>query len=141
MEGSWIKANNKEHTFLTESFKEICPFFISIGMTYDQFWRDDVTIAKDYLEAYKIKQKREDEINQWNIWKQGVYIYEALCDVSPILHAFAKKGTKPLPFPKKPYEYNEEEIEHEPTEEEVQTERLKAQIFFNNLTRAMKNKK
>ena len=32
---------------------------------------------------------------------QGLYIYEALCDVAPILHAFAKPGTKPLPYSEK----------------------------------------
>ena len=32
-----------------------------------------------------------------------MYIYEAICDASPILHAFAKKGTKPHPYADKPY--------------------------------------
>lgn len=33
----------------------------------------------------------------------GLYVYEALCDVSPIFHAFAKKGTKPLAYRSTPY--------------------------------------
>lgn len=60
-------------------------------MTYEQFWQGDVTIPKYYLEAYKIKEERQTEMDEWIIWKQGMYIYEALCDVSPILHAFSKK--------------------------------------------------
>ena len=32
-----------------------------------------------------------------------MYVYEAICDASPILRAFAKKGTKPHPFTEKPY--------------------------------------
>lgn len=33
----------------------------------------------------------------------GMYIYEALCDVSPILHAFAKNGAKPIEYRTEPY--------------------------------------
>ena len=32
-----------------------------------------------------------------------MYVYEAICDASPILHAYAKKGTKPHPYADKPY--------------------------------------
>ena len=40
--------------------------------------------------------------NKWARWEQGLYIYEALCDVSPILRAFSK-ATKPLQYPQQPY--------------------------------------
>lgn len=140
MEGS-LEENNKkvEYAFLTDIFEELCPFFISIGMSYKEFWEDDLTIPKSYLEAYKMKIKREQEINEWRMWKQGVYVYEALCDVSPILHAFSKKGTKPLPYPSKPYglEENKEKTEKE-KEQEAENERLKAIINFNAWEKATK---
>lgn len=145
MEDNWVKSNNAEHIFLYQKFQELCPYFISIGMTYEQFWREDVTMTKMYLKAYKVKLDREIEMDQWNIWKQGMYIYEALCDVSPVLHAFSKSGTKPLPYPKVPWgmeEYEkkleEKERNKEPTAQEVENERLKAQIFFSNWARATK---
>lgn len=122
----------------------MCPYFISIGMTYEQFWQEDVTMTKMYLKAYKVKLDRQIEMDQWNIWKQGMYIYEALCDVSPVLHAFSKSGTKPLPYSKTPYgmeEYAnkiEDKENKEPTAQEVENERLKAQIFFSNWARATK---
>lgn len=139
MEDSWIESNNAEHIFLSKKFEELCPFFISIGMTYEQFWYEDLTIAKMYLKAYRIKQEREIEMDQWHMWKQGMYIYEALCDVSPVLHAFSKSGTKPLPYPEVPYgmdRYKEQIEKKEPTKQEVENERLKAQIFFNNWEKA-----
>ena len=127
-----------EHIFLTKTFEEVCPFFISIGMTYEQFWYEDLTITRYYLKAYKTKMERESEINEWRMWKQGVYMYEALCDVSPILHAFSKKGTKPLPFPEKPYgmEKKEEPKTEEEQKQVEENERLKAIIHFNNWARA-----
>lgn len=139
MEDSWIESNNAEHIFLSKKFEELCPFFISIGMTYEQFWYEDLTIAKMYLKAYRIKQEREIEMDQWHMWKQGMYIYEALCDVSPVLHAFSKSGTKPLPYPEVPYgmdRYKEQIEKKEPTKQEVENERLKAQVFFDNWARA-----
>lgn len=33
-----------------------------------------------------------------------MYIYEALCNVSPLFRAFGKKGAKALPYPKEPYD-------------------------------------
>lgn len=96
-------------------------------------------IARSYLKAYKLKVEREQKIAEWHMWKQGVYVYEALCDASPILHAFAKKGTKPLPYPSKPYGFDGNEMEK--TEEEIEkqkeNERLKAIINFNIWQRAV----
>lgn len=96
MGDSWIdESNNVERIFqFSEKFKEICPFYMSIGMSYKEFWQDDVCVAKYYLEAYKLKEKRKIERDEWYMWKQGMYIYEALCDVSPVLHAFSKKRNK-----------------------------------------------
>lgn len=60
---------------------------------------------------------------------QGMYVYEAICDVSPILHAFAKKGTKPEPYAKEPYAITESEIrEREEREARARQERIKAEF-------------
>lgn len=40
------------------------------------------------------------------LWLQGMYVYEAIGDMAPILQAFAKKGTKPTPYPTEPYPLN-----------------------------------
>lgn len=109
-----------------------------MGMTYNQFWRDDPKIAKYYLQAYKILKEQQNQENEINLWKQGVYSYEALMRVSPIMHAFAQKGAKPLPFPEKPIFKNEKKEKNEPTVQEIKNERLKAQIFFNNWYRSAK---
>lgn len=87
----------------TEQFYEVFPYYLSIGMTYDQFWNDDVDLAKYYRKADEMRTER---LNQ-QLWLQGMYFYEAICDVSPILHAFAKKGTKPHPYPERPYSLTE----------------------------------
>ena len=83
----------------TEKFYELFPYYLAIGMTYDQYWNGDCTLTKYYRKADEIRKERRNE----ELWLQGMYIYEALCDVSPILHAFAKRGTKPQAYSEKPY--------------------------------------
>lgn len=83
----------------TEKFYEQFPYYLAIGMTPEQYWDGDPALAKYYRQADELKLER---LNQ-QLWLQGMYVYEAICDASPILRAFAKKGTKPHPFTEKPY--------------------------------------
>lgn len=75
-------------------------------MTYDQFWNDDCLLVKAYREAEKLRNERRNE----ELWLQGMYVYEAVLCVSPVLRAFAKKGSRPLPYPTKPYAITKEAV-------------------------------
>ena len=108
-------------------------------MTYEQFWYDDVEMTKAYMKAFEIKDKRESKIKRWTIWEQGLYIYEALCDVSPILRAFSK-AKKPLPYPSKPYGIDDEEKTEELKKKKEENDTMRAQIFFKNWARATQQK-
>lgn len=90
---------------LGKIFDDHFPYYLAMGMTYDQFWRDDPKLVKPYRKAWEIQRERANH----DAWLQGMYFYEALCDVSPLLHAFAQKGTRPHPYPTKPYGKEEEE--------------------------------
>ena len=74
-------------------------------MTYEQYWDGDPMLAKYYRKADELRRQRKNQ----ELWLQGMYIYEALCDVSPIYQAFAKKGTKPRPYAERPYSITESE--------------------------------
>lgn len=98
----------------TEKFYELFPYYLSIGMTSEQYWDGDSTLVKYYRKAEELRNERRNQ----EMWLQGMYIYEAICDVSPILHAFAKKGAKPHPYPSKPYAITEKQIQQEREEQE-----------------------
>lgn len=116
-----------EGASLSAFFEEMCPIYMSYGMSYDEFWYKSPYRAKFYIDAYKRKIKQQDEY----MWMQGMYIYEALCKVSPILHAFSKKGTKPLPYSEKPYLYNNESLETEKEkEQQKKNEQLLIKLHF-----------
>lgn len=135
-------TNNVEHIFLEYEFNKYCPFYLSIGMSYNQYWFDDPTIASFYYKAYIEKEKREAEKTKWIVWEQGLYVYEAICDVAPILQAFSK-CKKPLPYPSEPHGLNEFkeksiiEIEKEKKAQE-ELDMYRTQIFFENWARNTK---
>ena len=76
-----------------ELFDEVCPWYMSIGMSYSDFWDGDCEMAKFYREKYEIEQERKNT----ELWMEGAYIYEALLDASPMFRDFTKRA-KPLPY-------------------------------------------
>lgn len=126
-----------ESVSLTKIFEDLCPIYMAYGMSYDEYWYGEPYRAKFYREAYELQMKRKDE----EFWIQGMYIYDALCCVSPVLHAFSKSGTKPLPYPKQPYMAQMKKVESEKEkEQEVENERLKALVHFQNWADAVGKK-
>lgn len=57
-------------------------------MTYDEYWHKDPWLAKDYREAWKLKQ----EVTNHDAWLSGLYIYQALS--TALYNAFREKGAK-----------------------------------------------
>ena len=109
---------------------------MSYGMTYDEFWYKSPYRAKFYKDAHDLKVRQEDE----KMWIQGMYIYEALCKVSPVLHAFSKKGTKPLPYATKPYLHEIREKTKVEKEQERKNAQLIARLHFEKWARDTKKK-
>lgn len=75
------------------------PVYMAMGMTPDEYWNGDPALLKAYRKTDEIRRERENEM----LWLQGMYIYEAIGDLAPILHAFAKKGTEAKPYTERPY--------------------------------------
>lgn len=98
----------------SEQFNLHLPFYLSIGMTPEQYWDEDCCLTKAYRKAYEIRRDRKN----WEAWLQGLYIYEALCDVSPVLNAFAKEGTRPAEYAKEPYALTTEQRNNKQIEAE-----------------------
>lgn len=71
----------------TKIFEEHFPYYLSIGMTYDQFWHGDPMLTKYYRKADDM---RQDRLNQ-ELWLNGLYIYNAVGALAPILNAFSKQ--------------------------------------------------
>lgn len=70
-----------------------------MGMSAEEYWDGDPQWAKAYRDAEKLRSEKQNQ----QLWLQGMYVYDAICKASPILHALAKQGTKPIPYPDQPY--------------------------------------
>lgn len=71
-------------------------------MTHEQFYHGDVTMVRAYRKADKLRQQRENE----QAWLHGLYVYEAIGCMAPILNLNAKRGTKALPYSTKPHDFS-----------------------------------
>ena len=107
----------------TSVFEAHFPYYLAIGMTPEQYWEGDPSLVRFYRKADKINKDRENQ----RLWLQGAYFYNALINASPILHAFAKRGTKPKPYPDKPYGIDEKSVsDNRGSREKAEFEKKKA---------------
>ncbi len=83
----------------SELADELCPQYMSIGVPHNEYWHGDYTQLEHYRKAFELRRERAN----YDAWLQGAYMYDALCMVSPVMNAFAKRGTKPTPYHKEPY--------------------------------------
>lgn len=72
-------------------------------MTADEYWNQDPWLAKDYRDAWELKQKTEN----YNAWLYGLYSYKAVGVV--VGNALRKKGARADHYFDKPLELFEEE--------------------------------
>lgn len=89
----------------TKIFEEECGYYLSIGMTYLDYWDGDSTMVK----YYRDKHKRELERQNFNHWMQGLYFYEALIDASPVFNPLSEKH-EPYPYSRVSREHDDESL-------------------------------
>lgn len=131
-----VEGNTSAPFSYQNIFNEHCPYYMSIGMSYDEFWYGDVIRTVAYRKAEKI---RKDKLNE-QLWLQGMYFYEALCDVAPVLVTIPKKGANIIPFVTEPYALSE--AERKKKEERLAKERQDAMLkkFMAQATKININK-
>ena len=121
----------------TQVFEECFPFYLSIGMSYAEYWDGDPKLAQYYRKAYQIKQ---EEINN-TAWLQGMYIYDA---VSTALHnslrGFGKNKPPAKDYAKQPYEFKNKVKSEAEKAREVQIEQQKAIAWMENFVRLNSDK-
>lgn len=110
-----------------------------MGMTYDEFWNGDCLMVKAFRKSYELRQ--EDQNRQ--AWAQGLYFYEALCDVAPMFRFY--KPQRPKPYPKEPHDLKSvKEVKQEAvSEEERKMKRNKTfmEIFAVSFNKQFQEKK
>ena len=108
------EPSSKERPF-SDVFREVFPWYMAIGMSYDEFWNQDPYLAVYYREMHEFKR---DEENQKQWW-QGLYTYIAISTALSNIHLDGKKH--------KVNQYLQEPLRIRPkTEEELEADRQRA---------------
>jgi len=100
----------------TEQFDSLCPVYMGMGLSYEDFWDGDVEKAKYTYKSYMFKREQEN----YMLWLQGLYIYQAIGAYVPVLVTIPKKNAKaeeyinePVALSKKAQERKEENKQKE----------------------------
>jgi hypothetical protein len=121
--------SNKTYTKL---FHEALPYYLSIGMTIDEFYNQDVMLAKFYREAHEIKEDRHNS----HMWLQGMYIYDAIS--TSLFNVFCRsQGQQASSYPSKPYPLTKRQVEEE-YQNMIAEEQAKAKVWMNTLVNGYK---
>lgn len=129
MEGEFLdtEENSLSNKTYTEIFKEVLPFYLSIGMSFDEFYLQDVELAKFYRQAYEIKEDRHNA----HIWLQGMYIYDAIS--TSLYNVFCRKsGQQAASYPSKQYPLTDKQKD-EDQELTVEEAQAKAKVWMSSL--------
>ena len=86
-------------------FDEVCGYYLSIGMSYSDFWDGDCEMTKFYRDKHDLERERRNS----ELWLQGLYIYEALLDASPMFRDLTKTH-KPHSYRETPVPITKNEI-------------------------------
>lgn len=87
----------KKKTSIAELFWDAYPAYLAMGMSSDEYWNGDAQACVAYRKAYKEKLEMQDAM----LWRQGLYVYHALCAVAPYFNSI--KPRKPEEYISKPF--------------------------------------
>jgi len=101
-----IHPDAKQDTItLADWLESLCPYYMSLGVSYDEYWHGDPTRLFSYIKGQEWRDRRRNT----EIWLQGRYMYDAI--MTALHNAFRKQSEQPIPYLKEPYPLTEEEAE------------------------------
>ena len=100
----------------SEIFERVCPYFMSIGVSYREFWFGDPQICKYALKAEKIRRERKNR----DAWWQSLYMFKAMIDASPAFHDFGNGKNVELKFStEEPFPLTQEDADRQEHDREL----------------------
>ena len=128
--GNNVPTSKNTYT-LTDCFKAVFPYYLSIGMTYDQFWNGEAWLTTAYRQADELRQRRDNS----HAWLQGMYVYDAILRAAPYFRFTMKGFSRPTPYVEEPYPFKKDTEkpidEEDQTREDYELLRAKVKAFIN----------
>lgn len=121
---------------------ECLPYYMSMGMSWDEYWDGEFGTKRAWRKAYNIRIEREQKLADHNNWLMGQYLVAALQAVPLLVAGFNVKRSTRLPeYPKKPFseQYEEQKKEEDRKQKEEDQSKLAMALFQAMATRFNKN--
>lgn len=101
-----------------ELFNKLCPYYMSIGQSCEEYWYGNPWWSRHYVRANDIRTEQNNEM----LWLQGLYVYDAFAVV--LSNAFGKKGSQKQKYMEKPIRITPMTEEERKAEERRKTEQI-----------------
>ena len=112
----------RDYQTLSELLDFECSEYMSIGMTYEQFWHGDNDAPRMFRKMWDIKREQQDA----NMWHMGLYVSRAM---DSAVSRFNEKKDQ-IEYYDKPLLEKEKELEEE---KKAEQEKLAAQMWLDQL--------
>ena len=100
-------------------------------MPTQEFWYEEPDLLWTYRKVYMDKLKIQNELDNQQAWRIGLYVHEAVTVV--VYNALRKEGIPALSYATKPYDFNKApKTQEELMEEEI---RRNEELIRENLNR------
>lgn len=124
--GDAMESRSSSFFRYTDIFDKVCPYYMHIGMTWDDFWHGEPDMCKFYREKNKLDIKQRNS----ELWLQGFYVYTAILNSSPAFNFFGKKRDI-NPYMEEPLDlFGEKEKEIKKKEEDNQQKMENGKAFM-----------
>ena len=107
-----IASSKRKKETLEETFYRLLPWYISMGMSYEEYWNDIPELTIHYRNAYQYTKKAKNE----EMWREGYYIYIAVS--TALSNGFRKKGASAINYIEEPIPFTKLELKEKQEREE-----------------------
>lgn len=99
-------------------------------MPTQEFWYEEPDLLWTYRKIYMDKLKIQNELDNQQAWRIGLYVYEAIS--TALYNSFRKEGQPVQNYCERPHDFKSNKTEEELAEEEMMREE---EIIKENLNR------
>lgn len=120
-----------------DTFDKLLPEYMSMGMTYDEFWDGEYGTKRACRKAFRIRMENEQKLADRNNWYMGQYLICVLQAIPLLVGGFNTKGVQMPEYPDKPFF---EKFEAQKQEEAVRKQQEDQQKLAMAMFQAMATK-
>lgn len=102
MGGNPVNGETSKQLSFSELFIQMFPYYVEMGMSYEEYWRGPLWLVKSYREVNKLRREEEEAARH----RQGAYFMQAL---RVAMSGFRKDKSSVEKYPDEPWPITEKE--------------------------------